>query len=548
MPIGGVVIQFDADSRKARADVAKLTRSLDGVDAAAHRQSKGLSKYAKIGIGAIAAGATAGIYGLVRLGSAAVTAAADFEQSQNILQANLGASSTQMQKLSDLAKQLGMNTSFSAQDASMAMVELAKAGLSTSQILDGAVAASMALAATEGMDLGQASVYMANAMAMFGIKAKDASKVADILAAGSAASTASVEGLAAGLKYVGSTAKGVDVSLLDTVTALAALNNVGLDASTAGTSLNRFLLGLLPKSEKAAKAMAGLGLNFQNANGSLMSMPEIIRELGDELGSLPAPERLQELSKIFGVEGARAAVNLMALGAGGWSTLREQVDQTGVAAEMADARMKGFWGALETTKGAIETLAISVGEKLLPVLTGWLTDFTAFLESPEGQAWVTKLTTMVEEMALGVQDWVENTLVPAVTKMYDWLGSAEGQNAIASFGASLQVLADAINAISAALDFLVGVWEKGAGVFGAIARFFDETVPNLGRKLGLRSDDNLTDSERDKFFEGGKGTIFPDARRSGGGTVNVKVEPGYYSTAEKVRVTKTRVYGGTAVL
>lgn len=544
MAIGGVVLQFRADADKARKDITKLTRTLDGVDDAAGRQNKGLSKFAKIGLAGLAAGATAGIFGLVKMGSAAVTAAADFEQSQNILQANLGATGTQMQKLSDLAKQLGMNTSFSAQDASLAMVELAKAGLSASQIMDGAVAASMALAATEGMDLATASVYMANAMAAFGIKAKGASKVADILAAGSAASTASVEGLAQGLKYVGSTAAAVDVSILDTVTALSALNNVGLDASTAGTSLNRFLIGLSTQTPKAAAQMKLLGLSFTDAKGELLAMPDLIARLQEGLAGLSSTEQAGALKTLFGVEGARAAQALLTLGTAGWGQLREQVDQTGVAGEMAAARMKGFWGALETAKGAIETLAISVGEKLLPVLTGWLTDFTAFLESPQGRVWVDKLVTMVGEMATGVQEWVEGTLVPAIQNVYDWLGSQEGQDSIRGMADSMKTVADAINAVAAALQFLKKVWDAGAGVFKAIARFFDVTVPNLGADLGLRDRPN-TGSGGGGYFGPKPGDSGPTARSGG---VTVKVEPGYYSTAEKVRVTKTRVYGGTAVL
>jgi TP901 family phage tail tape measure protein len=460
MAIGGVVIQFRADADKARKDITKLTRTLDGVDQSASKQSKGLSKYAKLGIGALVAGAGAGIFGLVKMGSAAVTMAADFEQSQNILQSNLGASGKQMDKLSELAKELGMSTSFGAQDASNAMVELAKAGLTTSEILGGAVSAAMALAATEGMDLANATGIIANTMAAFGLKAKDSGKIADILAAGASASTASVEDLAGGLKYVGSSARALGVPLLDTVTALAALNQMGLDGTTAGTSFNRMLLALAAPSKKAADAIETLGLNITDAQGNMLPMMDIIDQLQQGLAGKGVTEQAAVLKNLFGVEGKRAAENLLLLGTQGWGALREQVGMTGKAAEMADARMAGFWGSLETAQGAIETLGISLGEKLLPILTGWINDFTAFMESPEGKAWATALGDTIEGLATGLQTWIEETLIPAFESVVAWFADPANHEAIKSWANTFSTLAAAITTtMDAAATAINGVVE-----------------------------------------------------------------------------------------
>jgi TP901 family phage tail tape measure protein len=539
MAIGGVVLQFSADTAKARRDIDKLTRSLKGVSDTEGTMGK-LGKLGKAGLLAVGAGAAAGVYGLARLATAAITTAADFEQSQNILQASLGATGADMEKLSDLAKQLGTSTSFSAMDASNAMIELAKAGLSTKQIMGGAVAASMALAATEGMALADAATTIANTMAQFGIKAKDAATVADILAAGSVASTASVESLAEGLKYVGSTASGLGVPLSDVVTALAALEQAGLGGSMGGTSLNEYMTRLVKQTPKAAAEMERLGLSFIDANGEMLPINESLALLAAELDGMGSAERQRVLTTIFGERGRRAAQNLLQLGTEGWAALNQQILQTGVAAEMADARTKGFWGAIERLQGAWETLKITLGTPLMEVMTGWINQVTEYLESPEGQKWIKTLETQVATFAANIKLWVETTLLPALQSIYTWFTNPENKTAAAGFAADLgtvagafQMVADSVRAIGDAFTWLLTSWDKLPGPLKSFAKFavapgakvYGDVMPSGGRSPA-------------SLYE----QMNPGAQTS----VTVNVTPGYYSTAEKVRVTK--VYGGRAVV
>jgi hypothetical protein len=261
---------------------------------------------------------------------------------------------------------------------------------------------------------------------------------------------------------VGATAKSLDAPLLDTVAALAALNNVGLDSSTAGTSLNRMFLGMATQGKKASKLMEELGLSFTDSAGAMVPMEEAIRRLTAETAEMTKPERAEALKTLFGVEGMRAAIALIDLGTGGWGTLREQIDQTGLAAEMSEARMAGFYGALETARGAIETLGISLGEKLLPILTGWITDFTEFMESPEGKAWATALADTIEGLATGLQTWIEETLIPAFESVVAWFQDPENQASIKAWGDNFTLLAGAIEtamgAAASAITAVVDAW------------------------------------------------------------------------------------------
>lgn len=305
---------------------------------------------------------------LVGIGVAAIASQAKFETSMKSLQVNAGASAKQMQSLSDLALQMGADTVFSAGEAADAMLELSKGGLAVADIQAGALKTTMNLAATEGMDLSRAAEIVTQAMNQFGLSAKESARISGVLAAGAVASTAGVEDLAGGLKYVGTTANNFGIDIEDTVTSLAALNNAGIDATTAGTSLNRFFLGLAGTTKKGAATMKDYNLQFFDAQGRLKPLTEIIGELDKELGGLSDKKRTKVLKDIFGVEGMRAANVLMREGVKGFEELGVAVGKQGVDQELAAARMSGTAGALEQLKGSLETAAIAIGQVLAPMI------------------------------------------------------------------------------------------------------------------------------------------------------------------------------------
>src|SRR6266545_6330316 len=68
----------------------------------------------------------------------AINAAADFEKGLSNIKAVTGATANEMEALRKKALQLGADTKFSAGEAAQAMEELAKAGISTTDILNGA--------------------------------------------------------------------------------------------------------------------------------------------------------------------------------------------------------------------------------------------------------------------------------------------------------------------------------------------------------------------------------------------------------------------------
>ena len=303
---------------------------------------------------------------LAAIGVKAIQSSADFGVAMASLQVNSGASAASMEKMRDLAIKMGQDTVFSAGEAANAMLELSKGGMDPAVISGGALESTMALAATEGMSLAESATIVTQAMNTFGLSADESMKAVDILAAGAVASTASVYDLAGALKFVGSSAATLGVPMSDTVTAIAALNNAGIDSTTAGTSLNRMLLGLIPTTEKGQKAMDDLGISFLNQDGSIKSLAEVVGILETQMAGLSDSERITALKNMFGVEGMRAATILLEQGSKGFKDLNDQVETAGVASELSNARMSGLAGAIEQMKGSIDTAFLAVGDRLTP--------------------------------------------------------------------------------------------------------------------------------------------------------------------------------------
>lgn len=303
---------------------------------------------------------------LVGLAGVALHTQADFEKTMNILAAATGAPADQMASLQDLAMQMGADTVFSAGEAAGAMLELAKAGVDTTQIMGGGLQGTMALAAAGSVDLATASTVAANAMNAFGLQGDDMTSIADALAGAANASTAEIGSLAEALQQGSNMAVNAGMSLQETVGTLAAFDQMGIKGSDAGTSLKTMLMRLVPSTDAAAKQMDALGLKFTDAEGNFLSIAQIAEQLQNSLGGLSEEQRTAALNTMFGADAARAASVLMRQGAEGINKYTQAAMEQGAAQEMADAAMSGTAGTMEQLKGSLETAALSLGTVLAP--------------------------------------------------------------------------------------------------------------------------------------------------------------------------------------
>lgn len=352
-----------ANTKSAVADVGNNQESLNRLNGTFDGIGTAVSRF-----GLIAGAATAAA------GVASIKMAGDFQQSLNILGSVTGATSDQMARLSETARQLGQDASLpgiSAKDAAAAMTELGKAGLSVNDILTSSKGV-LSLAKAGQIDVSTAATVTARALNAFGLEGKEAARIADLLSAGANASTASVGDMAMGLQQVGAGAASMGVSLGDTVTALSMFSNAGINGSDAGTSLKTMLARLVPQTDDAAAAMSKLGLDFFDAKGNFVGLEATSRQLQKALGGLSTEQRTAALNTIFGSDASRAASIFATQGADAFNEMSKAVNKQGAATDLAAAQNSGFNGALDNLKSTLETVGTDLGTKVLPPLTSFI--------------------------------------------------------------------------------------------------------------------------------------------------------------------------------
>lgn len=336
----------------------------------------------------IASGMTAAGLAVAAFGVAAVKMAADFDQQMSTVQANTGATSAQMDQLRAAAIEAGASTVYSATDSADAINDLGKAGMSVTDILTGGLSGALNLAASDGMAVGDAAEYMANALSMFHLKGSQASQVADTLAAGAGKAVGNVSDFGEALNNCGAQANSFGMNVQETTGVLALFAQNGTIGAEAGTQLNSMLMKLAAPSAEAANTMKELGISAYDAQHHFVGMANFAGQLQKAEKNLTDEQRNQANATIFGSYAIKAANYLYEAGESGVNKWTKAVSESGYAAEQAAAKNNNLKGDLENLSGSMESLMISVGEgaqgPLRKMVQGLDTLVDAFAGLPSG--------------------------------------------------------------------------------------------------------------------------------------------------------------------
>lgn len=309
---------------------------------------------------------------VVAFGAATVTAGKDFESAMNRVKAATGAAGAELDALKKKARDIGKdsNNTATALDAANAMEILAKNGLTTTQIMAGALAATTKLSAATGSDLAGAGDVATDVMLNFGKAAADLDGVVDGVTGTLLASKFGFDDYRLALGQAGGVAGGLGVEFNEFNAVIAATSAAFSSGSDAGTSFKTFLVSLTGNSEEAKRAIAAYGLEFFDASGNMRSMADIAGELRTKLGGLSEEAKTEVLKKIFGTDAMRTAIGLMNQGREGIAALDAQI-QAASAQEQMDARMGGLSGALKEFGKVLFELKLAIADS---GLLGFLTD------------------------------------------------------------------------------------------------------------------------------------------------------------------------------
>lgn len=364
---------------------------------------------------ATAAAAAASGIALAGLGASAVRESTEFNKAVSGVGAVANATASELEALRQAALQAGADTAFSASEAAVAEAELTRAGIDTADVLGGALAGSLDLAAAGQLGLGDAATISAQALNTFNLEGDQTGHVADVLAAGANKSAADVGQLGQALAQGGLVAKQTGLDFEDTVGILALFADNALVGSDAGTSLKTTLQRLVPQSAEAGAAMKAAGLDFFDAQGNFVGIDQVAQQLQDRLSGLSTEQRQTALTTIFGADAIRAASLLYEAGAEGVQEYVAAVNDQGAAQEMASAQLDNLAGDLEQLRGSWETLMIGLGSsadsglrEVVQALTEGVNTAGEFATSPVFDVFGEQLGGILTAVAGGIGDVTEN--------------------------------------------------------------------------------------------------------------------------------------------
>ena len=413
--------------------------------------------------------------GVTALGTAAVSTAANFESSMSQVQATMGitkdAMSTvngesvnTMDTLSALAKKMGSETAFSASECAEALNYLALAGYDTQQMCD-TLPTVLNLAAAGGIDLAAASDMVTDAMSALGMGVDEAGTMVDQMAKTASTTNTSVAQLGEGILTIGATAKTVKGGTAELNTALGILANNGIKGAEGGTHLRNVILSLQNPTDKAAACMEQLGLDVYDSEGNMRSLNDILGDLNTSMDGMTAAEKSNIIGQIFNKTDLSSVNALLANTGTTWDELQQSIiDSGGAAQQMADTQLDNLQGQITILKSALEGLAISFGELLLPaikMIVGWVQQFVDWLNGMDEGTKKVITTVALLAAALGPVLIVVGKVVSAVGTIMTIVPKVAGViNTVKTAFAALNttMLANPIFLIIAAITALVAAF------------------------------------------------------------------------------------------
>ncbi len=361
-------------------------------------------------------------------GAQGLETASNFDSIMAEISARTGVVGADLDQVRQFALQMGADTSFSAQQAGDAFLQLLSSGQTTQEAF-ATLPAVLDAAAASGEDLGKTADTVTDIMASFGLPVTDAKMVVDALAQAAGASSADMASLGQGFANVGGVAKAFGLNVGDTAAVLAILSENGIKGAEAGTALKSMLLNMSRNTDEVQGEWSALGMSMYDAMGNARPLEDVITDLDKVLDALPAEEQNEIMQTLAGSYGITALTALR--GSISIDKMKDSMSKQAAASEVAQARMDTFKGRTDSLMGSIETLMI---EAMTPLMNDVLTPF------------IEQLTVTTN----GITDWAQEN--PELTNTIVAIGGA-----LAFAGPLLVALGTAITLAAPAVGVLGAV-------------------------------------------------------------------------------------------
>lgn len=461
-------------------DTAEVDKGLEDISKKLEKQGKDMSKLGKN----LTLKLTTPLIGI---GTAAFMTGANFEEAMSKVKAISGATGSDFDSLSNLAREMGATTKFSATQSAEALTYMAMAGWDTQSMLDG-LSGIMLLSASSGEDLAMVSDIVTDALTAFGMSAKDSTKFADLLAKASSSSNTNVGLLGESFKYVAPLFGAVGFSAEDAALALGLMANAGIKGGQSGTALRAAVSRLVNPIGEAGAVIEKLGINVSNADGTVRPFRDIMSDLRERFAKLTPEQQAQASATLFGQEAMSGMLAIINASEEDFNKLADATtNYNGTAQEMADIMMDNSKGSIQIFKSALEEMFIAMSDHIIPVVTDVIVKLTEWV------SWFGNLDASTQQTIMMIGGFLI-ALGPALIIMgkvigvVSFLTSLIGGMSLAFKGATLATNASKVSAVgfkiaqfasaaaTKAYTLAIGIAKVATSAFGAVMAFVTSPI------------------------------------------------------------------------
>ncbi|WP_368265214.1 phage tail tape measure protein, partial [Enterococcus innesii] len=294
----------------------------------------------------------------------------------------------QLEQMGESSKQWAKDYGVSTTEINQGLAEVVRKGYDANQTM-GVMPAILDATKASGDAFNDVMNVSTEVISQFNLKGKDyettvqnATRVTDSLTYVANATSSGFTDLGLAMSYVGPVANSLNMSVEETAAAIGLLSDAGIGGEKAGTALRGALTRLLKPSEQNIAGFEQLGISVDDFKEGTLTLPDILDKIRTNTQGWTDAQRTSAIALAFGTESQSAMNVLVNQGGDALRNLTNETESASGATKKIAESMKNLpANKVARFKESLNVLAITFGEKLLPLVTPWIEKATDMVNS-----------------------------------------------------------------------------------------------------------------------------------------------------------------------
>lgn len=294
----------------------------------------------------------------------------------------------QLEQMGESSKQWAKDYGVSTTEINQGLAEVVRKGYDANQTM-GVMPAILDATKASGDAFNDVMNVSTEVISQFNLKGKDyettvqnATRVTDSLTYVANATSAGFTDLGLAMSYVGPVANSLNMSVEETAAAIGLLSDAGIGGEKAGTALRGALTRLLKPSDQNIAGFEQLGISVDAFKEGTLTLPDILDKIKTNTQGWTDAQRTSAIALAFGTESQSAMNVLVNQGGDALRNLTSETESASGATKKIAESMKDLpENKVARFKESLNVLAITFGEKLLPLVTPWIEKATDMVNS-----------------------------------------------------------------------------------------------------------------------------------------------------------------------